>query len=143
MTWTRRSRFARSFARWCRPSAKCRKFLGVVRKAWAGTSSCRGLCLTQSDYTAKISEDAAKLCFGPVRVCTTAGQSVTPPDPKLLPEQPFDPGERELVDTTHGSIFPSLSHGSQDLPHAGASGLERKSGIFSVLSHTQVNGLSS
>ena len=39
------------------------------------------------------------------------------------------------------SIFPSLSHGSQDLSHAGASGLERKSDTFSVLSHTQLNGL--
>ena len=31
----------------------------------------------------------------------------------------------------HVSIFPSLSHGSQDLSHAGASGLEGKSGTFS------------
>ena len=38
-----------------------------------------------------------KLGFGPIRVCTTAGQSVTPPDPKLLPEQPCDPGVRELI----------------------------------------------
>ena len=35
-------------------------FLGVVRKAWDSTSSCRGLHLTQSDYTAKILEDAVK-----------------------------------------------------------------------------------
>ena len=42
------------------------KFLGVVREAWAGTSSCRGLRLTQSDYTAKILEDAVKLGFGPI-----------------------------------------------------------------------------
>ena len=51
------------------------KFLGVVREAW-----------TQSDDTAKILEDAVKLCFGPIRVCTT-GQSVTPLDPDLLPEK--------------------------------------------------------
>ena len=38
-----------------------------------------------------------KLGLGPIRVCTTAGQSVTPPDPKLLPEQPCDPGVRELI----------------------------------------------
>ena len=42
----------------------------------------------------------------------------------------------------HVSIFPSLSHGSQDLSHAGASGLETKSDTFPVLSHTQLKGLS-
>ena len=62
------------------------KFLGVVRETWNGTSSCRGLRLTQSDYTAKVLEDDVKLGFGLIRVCTTAGQSGTPPDPKLLPE---------------------------------------------------------
>ena len=72
------------------------KFLGVVREAWNGTSSCRGLRLTQSHYTAKVLEDAVKLGLGPIRVCTT-GQSGTPPDPKLLPEQPCDPGVRELI----------------------------------------------
>ena len=34
-----------------------------------------------------------KLGFGPIRVCPTAGLSVIPPDPKLLPEQSCDPGE--------------------------------------------------
>ena len=38
-----------------------------------------------------------KLGFGPIRVCTTAGQSARPPDPKSLPEQPCDPGVRELI----------------------------------------------
>ena len=65
------------------------KLLGVVREAWGSISSCRGLRLTQGDY----SED-----FGS---CTTAGQSVTPLDPKLLPEQPCDFGVRELI----GSFF--------------------------------------
>ena len=55
------------------------------------------LRLTQSDHTAKILEDVVNLGFGPIRVCTTAGQSVTPLDPKLLPEQPCDPGVRELI----------------------------------------------
>ena len=73
------------------------KFFGVVREAWNSTSSCRGLRLIQSDYTAKILEHVVKLGFGPIRVCTTAGQSVTPPDPKLLLEQPRDPGVRELI----------------------------------------------
>ena len=73
------------------------KFRGVVREAWDSTLLCRGLRLTQGDYTAKIWEDAVKLGFGPIRVCTTAGQSVTPPDPKLLLEQPCDPGVRELI----------------------------------------------
>ena len=73
------------------------KFLGVVREAWTGTSSSRGLRLTQSDYTAKISEDAVKIGFGPIRVCTTARQSGTQPDPKLLPEQPCNLGVRELI----------------------------------------------
>ena len=72
------------------------KFLGVVREACDSTSSCRGLRLAQSDYTAKILEDAVKLGFGPI-CCTTAGQSVTPLDPKLLPEHPCDPEVRELV----------------------------------------------
>ena len=73
------------------------KFLGVVREAWTGTSLCRGLSVTQSEYAAKILEDAVKLGSGPIRVCTTAGQSGTPPHPKLLPEQPCDPGVRELI----------------------------------------------
>ena len=37
------------------------------------------------------------LGFGPICVSATAGQSVTPPDPKLLPEQPCDPGVREPI----------------------------------------------
>ena len=53
------------------------KFLGVVREAWDSTSSCHGLRLTQGGCTAKILEDAVKLGFGPIRVCTTAEQSVT------------------------------------------------------------------
>ena len=72
------------------------KFFGVVREACDSTSSCRGLRLTQSDNTAKILEDAVKLGLGPI-FCATAGQSVTPLDPKLLPEQPCVPGVRELV----------------------------------------------
>ena len=72
-------------------------FLGVVRETWNGTSSRRGLRLTQSDYTAKVLEDTVKLGYGTIRVCTTAGQSSKPPDPKLLPEQPCDPGVRELI----------------------------------------------
>ena len=106
------------------------KFFGVVREAWDSTSSCRGLRLTQGDYTAKILEDAVKLGFGPIRVCTAVGQSVTPPDPKLLPEQPCDPGVRELSEVCCSC-------------HAGAGGLERKSDTFSVLLHTLLNGLSS
>ena len=73
------------------------KFPGVVREAWDSTSSCRGLRLSQGDDTAKMLEDAVKLGFGQIRVCTTAGQSVTPPDPKLLPGQQCDPGVRELI----------------------------------------------
>ena len=34
---------------------------------------------------------------GPIRVCTTTGQSGTPPGPNLLREQPCDPGARELI----------------------------------------------
>ena len=69
--------------------ARMQTFLGVVREAWTGDSSYRGLCLTHSDYTAKILEDAGTLGFGPIRVRT--------PDPKLLPEQPCDPGVRERI----------------------------------------------
>ena len=80
-----------------RDPVQMQKFLGAECEAWDSTSSCRGLRLNQSNYTAKILEDAVKLGFGPIRVCTTAGQSVTPPDPKLLPEQPCDPGVREVI----------------------------------------------
>ena len=100
VTSTQQSHFARLFGRLCEHNLLRKihhKFLGVVREAWDSTSSCRGLRLTQSDYTAKILEDAVKLGFGPIRVCATAGQSVTPPDPKLLPEQPCDLGVRELI----------------------------------------------
>ena len=44
------------------------EFLGVLRGARTGTSSCRGLRLTRSKYTAKILEDAAKLGFGPMTI---------------------------------------------------------------------------
>ena len=44
-------------------------FLGVVREAWTSASSCRCQCLTETDYTAKILEDAVKLAFDPMRVC--------------------------------------------------------------------------
>ena len=89
--------------RWCGPQiavkdpAQMQNFHGAVHEAWTGTSSCRALRLTQSDYAAKILEDAVKLGFGPIRVCTTAGQSVTPLDPTILPDQPCDPGARELI----------------------------------------------
>ena len=83
--------------RLCEHPVHMQKFLGVVREAWDSISSCRGLRLTQGDYTAKTLEDAVKPGFGPIRVCTTAGQSVTPPDPKSQPEQPCDPVARELI----------------------------------------------
>ena len=83
--------------RLCEHPVHKQKILGVVREAWDSISSCRGLRLTQGDYTAKTLEDAVKLGFGPIRVCTTAGQSVTPPDPKSLPEQPCDLVARELI----------------------------------------------
>ena len=75
------------------------EFHGVVREAWTGPSSCRGLRPTQSNYAAKILEDAVKLGFGPMCVCTTAGQSDTSLDPKLLQEQTCDPGVRELMES--------------------------------------------
>ena len=118
--------------------AQMQKFLGVVREPWNGTSSCRGLRLTQSDHTAKILEDAVKLVFCPIRVCTTAEQSGTPPDPKSLPEQPCDPGVRELIGSllflsrcTRFDLFFIIAP-LLDMSHAGASGLERKSDTFSV-----------
>ena len=67
------------------------EILGVVREAWDCTSSCRDLRPIQSDYTAKVLEDVR---FGPTRDCTTAGRSIVPSDPKLLSEQPCDPGVR-------------------------------------------------
>ena len=88
-----------------------------------------------------------KLSFGPTRVGTTAGQSGTPTDPKVLPEQPCDPGVRELIGslrflsrcTDISFVIARLAR----LSHAGAGGFEKKSGTFSVLSHTQLNGPSS
>ena len=68
-----------------------------------------------------------------------------------LPEQPCDPGVRELIGsllflsrcTRFDISFFSL-HDLPDLSHAGASGLERKSDTFSVFFlHTLLNGPSS
>ena len=97
VTWTRRSRFSRSSEGGADPF-RCERS-GVERDAWHSSSSCRGLRLTQIDDTAKILRDALKLGFGPTRVGTTAGQSVTPHDPKLLPEQSCDPGVRDLIES--------------------------------------------
>ena len=65
------------------------KFVCVVREALTVTSLGRGTRLIKSDHK----EDLGRRC----RVCTTAGQSGTPPDPKLLLEQPCDPGACELI----------------------------------------------
>ena len=111
------------------------KCLGVVREAWDSTSSCHCLRLTQGDCTAKILEDAVKLGFGRIRVCTTGGQSVSPPDPKLLPVILGCASSLEVCCSCHDDM-PVLSH-------ACASGLERKSDTFSLLLHTLLNGLSS
>ena len=118
------------------------KFLGVVREAWDSTSSCRGLRLTQGDDTAKILEDAVKLGFGPIRVCTTAGQSVTPPDPSYCLNTRVIlecKSSLEVCCSCHAarpSTFPLSLHDLPDFSHAGASGLEGKSDTFSVLLHT-------
>ena len=89
--------------------------------------------LTQSDYTAKVLEDAVKLGFGPIRVCSTAGQSGTPPDPKLLPEQPCDPGVRELVGSllflsrcTRFDLSFCRCTTREVLSHAGANGPQKQ-----------------
>ena len=144
VTWTQQSHFARLFGRLCEHTLlrkiqyKCRNSLVLCVRL--GTVPLRVV-------VAKILEDAVKLGFGPIRVCTTAGQSVTPLDPKLLPEQPCDPGVRDLIccscHAARASIFPLSLHDFPDLSHAGASGLERKSDTFSVLLHTLLNGLSS
>ena len=115
------------------------KYLGVVREAWDSTSS-----------TAKILEDAVKLGFGPIRVCTTAGRSVTPPDPKSLPERPCDPGVRELIGSL---LFLSPLHAFRHflcrcttcqichtLVRVGSKGNQTHS---RVLLHILLNGLSS
>ena len=89
VTWTQQSHFARLFGRSCEHNLlrkiqyKYRNSLVLCVKP--GTVSPRVVVfdsLRVIDYTAKILEDAVKLGFGPIRVCTTAGQSVTPPDPK-------------------------------------------------------------
>ena len=154
VSWPQQSHFARLFGRLCEHNLlrdiqyKCRNSLVLCVKPGTVPPRVEGLRLTQSDYTAKILEDAVKLGFGPIRVCTTAGQSVTPPDPKLLLEQPCDPGVRELIGSllflsARASTFPLSSHDLPDLSHAGASGLEKKSDTFSILLHTLLNGLSS
>ena len=88
VTWTWRSRFARSFGRWCGPTS--------LRKTLCAKPGI-GLRLTESDYTAKILEEAVKLGFVRFVFVPLLGQSVTPPDPTLLPEQTCDPGVRELI----------------------------------------------
>ena len=65
--------------------------VGVVRE------SRRGLRLAQCEHAVKRMEDPVTLGFGPIRVCTTVGQSGTHPDPEQLPGQPCDPGVREVI----------------------------------------------
>ena len=105
-----------------RTQSAAKDLLGVVREAWDSTSSCRGLRLTQGDYTAKILEDAVKLGFGPIRVCTTAGQSVTPPDPKLLPEQCGS--SLEVYCSCHAARASTLALSLHDLPRKEKEGRE-------------------
>ena len=90
--------------------------------------------------TAKILVDAVKLGFGPIRVCTTGGQPVIPLDPELLPEQPCDPGVRELIGSllflSRCTRFDLLCHCTARkvcYTHC-ANGLERKSGTCCTLS---------
>ena len=123
------------------------KFLGVVREAWDSTSSCRGLRHIQSDYTAMILEDAVKLGFGPIRICTTAGSHHLIPSYCLNSRVILEcVSSLEVCCSCHAaraSTFPLSLHDSRGLSHAGASGLERKSDTFSVLSHTLLDGPSS
>ena len=89
------------------------KFLGAVGETLTGTSSCHGLRVALRDFTAKILEDAVKLGFGPIRVCTTAGQSGTQAR-----------AHWSLLFLSRCTCF-NLSfvvHGSQGLSHVGANG---------------------
>ena len=71
------------------------------------------------------------------------------PNCKLLREPPWILERVNSVEVccschaAHVSTSPTLLHGSRDLSRAGASVLERKSDTFTVLSHTQLHGLSS
>ena len=153
-----RSRFARSFGKsgehnlLQKTQCKCGSF--SVSCAKPGLVPPRvAVCVSLKTMTQRRSWRmlAVKPGLGPIRVCTTAGQSGTTLDPKLLPEQPCDPGVRELS----GSLlflsrckrfdisFVTARLARFVTRYAGAYGLERKSGTSSVLSHTQLNGLTS
>ena len=97
VTTEQQSHFARSFGKIVRTPFAAKDPVLSCSLDWYLLVS--GLRFTQSDYTAKILEDAVNLGFGPIRICTTAGLSGTPPDPKMLPAQPCDPGVRELIES--------------------------------------------
>ena len=104
-----------------------------LRLPWAEPGSVLPrvvVCVSPRAMTQRRSwRTAAKLGVGPIRVCTTAGQSRTPSDPKVLPEQQWDAGAR-----AHWEF--AVSGWSEWVR-------KRKSGTFLVLSRTQLNGLSS
>ena len=151
----RRSRFARSFGR------LCERNLVQNTSAYAEISRCRARSLnwyflvswsashSEPLHSAKILEDAVKL---------VSVRSVSAPLPDNLAHHPIPNCCRNIYTilecasllgvccfchAAHVWTSLLLLHGSQGLSHAGANGLARKSGTFSVLSHTQLNGLSS
>ena len=122
------------------------KFLGVVREAWDSTSSCRGLRLTQSDYTANTfgrrTSVLVRFVFAPL---------LDHPSHHLIPS--YCPNSRVILEcesplevccschAASASTFPLSLHDWPALSHAGASGLEKKSDTFSGLMHTLLHGL--
>ena len=126
------------------------KFLGVVREAWNGTSSCRGLRLTRSDHTAKVLEDAVKTWFWSdlcLYCCWTSWHATRLPsccrNNRVILECVSSLGVCCSCHAAHVSIGPLSLRDSRGLSHAGATGLEGKSGTFSVLLLTHLDGLSS
>ena len=122
-----RRRFARLFGKVVRTlsavknSLQMQIFFVVVGKAWTGTSSCRRVRFTESDDTAKILEDAAKLGVGPIRVCTLQDNLARNQIPKCCRNN-SGMLERELI----GSL----------LSLAGANGFEKGNQAHSRFSRT-------
>ena len=77
-------------------------FLGVVREAWAGVVVFVSIRAITQRRSWKI---AVKLGFGPIRVCTTAGQSVTS---RLIPS--YCQNNRAILECARKFVVPVTLH---------------------------------
>ena len=89
VTWTRRSRCARSFGRWCGPNSlrktqcKCRHFLVLCAKPGLVPSRVVVFVTLRAITQRRSWKMLCNSVWGSIRVCTTAGQSVTRLGPQV------------------------------------------------------------